>query len=349
MNIIKKTFGILSDGSEVDIYTLNAGDMSLSISCFGAAWTSLILPGKRGRDDILLGFSTLDGYMHNSPHIGTTIGRFANRVGNATFSLNGKKYRLNQNDGKNSLHGGRRGFDRKLWKAFPYEDTNGVFVRFELKSPDGEEGYPGNCTATVIYGLNGNEISAEYKAEVDAPCPVNLTNHAYFNLAGEGNGNVLEHEVILHASAYVESGPDLIPTGKLLPVAGTPYDFSAAKPISADFAAVCGGDTAAIGRGYDTCYVINGVPPVLRPCAEVRERESGRLLKVSATQPGVQFYTGNFLDGIEGKAGSIYKKNAGFCLETQYFPDSPNKNSFPSAIFGPDRQYHEQAIFAFNW
>ena len=361
MNITKKTFGVLSDGREAELFTLTAGELEFSVSGFGAAWTSLIMPGKNGRDDVLLGFSFLDGYLHNGPFIGVTVGRFANRIGNSAFSLNGKKYQLYQNDGDNTLHGGRRGFDKKLWEAFPYEDSKGVFVRFELESPDGEEGYPGNCKTAVTYGLsNDNEIIAEYRMELDAPCPVNLTNHAYFNLAGEGNGDILSHKVLLHASSYVESGPNLIPTGKLLPVAGTPFDFTAAKPINTDFGAICGGDIAAIGKGYDHCYVIKGGAgdtgkesadgkPVLRPCAEVREEKSGRSLRLSTTQPGVQFYSGNFLNGIEGKAGSVYNKNAGFCLETQHFPDSPNQDGFPSAIFGPDRPYREQAIFAFSW
>ena len=361
MKTSKKIFGVLSDGREVELYTLSAGEMELSVSCFGAAWTSLITPGRNGRDDVLLGFSSLDGYGHNSPHIGATVGRFANRIANAAFSLDGKSYQLYKNDGNNSLHGGRRGFDRKLWKAYSYEDNEGMNVRFELESSGGEEGYPGNCITAVTYGLSANnEIRADYQAWVDAPCPVNLTNHAYFNLAGEGNGDILSHELLLYASSYVESGNNLIPTGKLLPVGGTPFDFTAAKLIGRDYAVVCGGGTAAIGAGYDHCFVVKDGPgdtgkaenpeePVLRPCAEVREPSSGRSFSLSTSQPGVQFYSGNFLNGIEGKAGSVYRKNAGFCLETQYFPDSPNQNNFPNAIFGPGRPYREQAVFTFDW
>ena len=356
MNIIKKTFGVLSDGGEAELYTLKAGDLEFSVSNYGAVWTSLFVPGKQGRDDVLLGYSSLDGYLRDTAYIGFTLGRFAGRIGKGVFSLNGKKYELYINDACNTMHGGRRGFDKKLWKAFPYEDSNGVFVRFELESPDGDEGYPGNCKAAACYGLlNDNTITAEYLAELDAPCPVNLTNHAYFNLAGEGCGDILSHEVLIHASSYLESDKDLLPTGKIVPVAGTPYDFSSAKQIGADFSAACGGDTAAIGKGYDLCYALNGegrnaareVKP--RPCAEVRDAKSGRVLKVSTSQPGVQFYTGNFMDGIAGKAGSIYRKNAGFCLETQHFPDAPNRNDFPPAVFGPDRPYREQAAFSFSW
>ena len=350
MNITRKTFGVLSDGREAELFTLEAGDLSLSISSYGAAWTSLILPGKSGKDDVLLGYSTLEGYLHDSAYIGSTIGRFANRVGNAAFTLDGKRCRLYQNDGAHSLHGGRRGFDKKLWKAYPYTDSCGVFVRFELESPDGEEGYPGTLRAAVSYGISfNNEILADYRANVDAPCPINLTNHAYFNLAGEGNGNILSHELQLFASSYVEISPDLIPTGKFVPVAGTPFDFNSVKTIDRDYATVCGNDTAAIGKGYDHCFVLNDAEkPALRPCAEVRDPVSGRGFRLSTTQPGVQFYSGNFLNGITGKIGSLYQKNAGFCLETQHFPDSPNQNGFPSAIFGPGQPYHEQAVFAFN-
>jgi len=357
MKITKKTFGVLSDGRKVPLFTLKAGDLSFSISAFGAAWTSLLMPGKNGVEDVLLGYSSMEGYLHNSPFIGATIGRFANRIANGIFTLEGKRYDLFRNDGDHSLHGGRRGFDKRLWKAYPYEDSRGVFVRFELESPDGEEGYPGNLRAAVTYGLTfNNEILADYRAEADAPSPVNLTNHVYFNLAGEGNGDILSHELKLYASSYVESDPALIPTGKLLPVAGTPFDFSSAKPISRDYAAVCGGNTAAVGAGYDHCFVLNGggtgaaeKEPVLRPCAEVLEPKSGRGFRLSASQPGVQFYSGNFLDGILGKTGSVYRKNAGFCLETQHFPDSPNQKGFPNAVFGPGRPYHEQALFTFFW
>jgi aldose 1-epimerase len=317
-----------------------------------------VVPSKKGRsDDLLLGFSTLSGYLHrDNPHFGSTIGRFANRVGGAAFSLGGKNYTLARNDGNHSLHGGRRGFSRLLWKAEPAAENGGAFVRFELESPDGDEGYPGALRAAVTYGVtDNNEIRAVYTAKVDAPCPVNLTNHAYFNLAGEGNGTILSHEVTLFASSYVEPDGDLVPTGRLLPVEGTPFDFRSPKPVARDFAAVCGtgpGGVSLIGEtgaGYDHCFVIDGTPGTMRPCAEVRELVSGRKLRVSTTQPGVQFYTGNFLSGVSGKSGSVYNKNAGFCLETQHFPDSPNQGGFPDAIFGPGRDYREEAVFSFEF
>jgi aldose 1-epimerase len=343
MKITRKIFGILSSGKKVHLYTLRAGDMSLSVSTFGAHWVSLFVPSRIGRkDDVLLGYSTLDGYTRNKPYIGATIGRFGNRIGDARFSLAGKEYGLYRNDGLHSLHGGRRGFDKLLWKAESYEEKGGVFVRFELTSPDGDEGYPGNLKAVVSYGLTkSNEIIADYQAKVDAPCPVNLTNHAYFNLAGEGAGDILSHKALLHASSYVAVDESLIPTGVLASVQNTPFDFRIAKPVNRDL--------AAAGGGYDHCFVVDGDGGTLRPCAEVSEPRSGRTMRVFTTQPGLQFYTGNFLDGVIGKAGSVYGKHAGFCLETQHLPDSPNRKEFPSAVFGPDRDYHEKALFSFDW
>jgi aldose 1-epimerase len=344
MNISKKQFGTLADGSEVFLFTMEAGDIRFSVSEFGATWTSLVVPSRRGSSgDILLGFSTLDGYMHNNSSFGVTVGRFANRIGGAAFTLGGKKYDLYKNNGDNTLHGGRVGFSKKLWKGDGYTDRGGVFVRFELLSPDGDEGYPGNLRAAVSYGLNAsNEITALYEARVDKDCPVNFTNHAYFNLAGEGTGTVLAHELRISASRYLEVDKALIPTGKILPVNGTPLDFRKSKTIGADY--------AETGTGYDHCFVLDGESSGrLAPCAEARDPDSGRTLTISTTQPGVQFYSGNFLDGIPGKAGSVYGKNAGFCLETQHFPDSPNKSEFPAAVFGPGREYREESVFSLGF
>ncbi|MDR0723380.1 MAG: galactose mutarotase [Treponema sp.] len=343
MKISKKTFGLLSSGKKVYLYTLKAGDLSLSLSSFGASLASLVVPSRnRGKADVLLGYSCLEAYTHNTPYFGVTIGRFGNRIGRGRFSLQGTEYVLCQNEGVHTLHGGRRGFDKLLWKADAYEDRDGVFVRFELTSPDGDEGFPGTCKAVVSYGLTKtNEVIADYQAHVDAPCPVNLTNHAYFNLAGEGNGDILSHEVAIHADAYMQVDASLIPTGDLVPVAGGPWDFRNCKLIKQDFDAVPG--------GYDHCFVLQGEAGKLRPCAEVYERSSGRSLRVFTTQPGVQFYTGNQIGVVPGKAGSVYTKHSGFCLETQHFPDAPNKPQFPSAIYGPERDYHEKALFAFTW
>jgi aldose 1-epimerase len=343
MKITRKTFGVLSSGKKAYLYTLKAGELKLSLSSLGATWTSLLVPSRKaGIADVLLGFDTLTGYALNQAAVGVTVGRFANRIGGAQFALNGKKYPLFKNDGANCLHGGRRGFSRLLWKAEAYEEKDGVFVRFELESPDGDEGFPAHLKATVSYGLTkSNELVVDYKAKLDAPCPVNLTNHAYFNLAGEGGGDILSHEIQLNASSYLDVDAALIPTGKLLPVAGGPFDFRKRKVIRKDFDAVSG--------GYDHCFVVDGEAGKLRPCAEAFEERSGRTMKVFTTQPGVQFYSGNHLVELHGKAGSVYRIHDGFCLETQHFPDAPNQSGFPSAIFGPERDYHEKALFAFSW
>jgi aldose 1-epimerase len=343
MKISKKTFGVLSSGKKVYLYTLKAGDLSLSVSTLGAAWTSLIVPSrKKGKDDVLLGFSSLSGYLGVNPYFGATIGRVGNRIGGAKFTLGGKTYQLYNNNGGNTLHGGRRGFDKLLWKADAYEERDGIFIRLELKSPDGDEGFPGSLKAAVCYGISkSNEILADYEAKVDLPCPINLTNHSYFNLAGEGQGDILSHELMLHASSYVEIDASLIPTGRLIPVQGGAFDFKTRKPVKRDI--------EAAGGGYDHCFALDGKAGDLRPCAEVYEGSSGRTMKIYTTQPGVQFYSGNMLTGIPGKIGSVYGKHSGFCLETQHFPDSPNKSEFPDAVFGPDRDYHERAVFSFSW
>jgi aldose 1-epimerase len=343
MKITRKTFGVLSSGKKVFLYTLQAGELRLSLSSLGATWTSLFVPSRRsGVADVLLGFDTLAGYALNPAAVGVTVGRFANRIGGAQFSLNGKQYPLFKNDGEHCLHGGRRGFSRLLWSSEEYKEKDGVFVRFELESPDGDEGFPANLHASVSYGLTkSNELVVDYKAKLDAPCPVNLTNHAYFNLAGEGSGDILSHEVQINASSYLEVDAELIPTGKLLSVEGGALDFRKRKVIKKDFDAVSG--------GYDHCFVVDGAAGKLRPCAEVFEARSGRTMKVFTTQPGVQFYSGNHIVELDGKAGSVYRIHDGLCLETQHFPDAPNQSAFPSALFGPERDYDEKALFAFNW
>jgi len=342
MKISEKIFGVLSNGKEVKIYSLKAGDLSFSMINLGAAWTSLILPShhKGKYDDILLGFSGFESYVNNSPYFGVTVGRFANRIKGASFSLNGKTYRLAANDGENNLHSGPYGFDKLLWKSEAYEENEGVYVRFETESPDGDCGFPGKLTAVVCYGLTkSNEIIADYQAKVEIPCPVNLTNHAYFNLAGERNGSILSHEVILYSSSYVEVDDKCIPTGNILSVKNSPFDFLNRRRIDANLGSL---------NGYDHCFVVDGEPGELRPCADVFEPGSGRTMKVFTTQPGVQFYTGNHINAI-GKRGFRYVKHSGFCLETQHFPDTLNQSSFPSCIAGPGKDYNEKAVFTFGW
>jgi aldose 1-epimerase len=252
MKITKNIFGVLASGESVELYTLKAGDLQFSLSTYGAAWVSLYMPSKRGlKDDVLLGYSTLTEYTHNPNFFGVTVGRFANRISHGRFTLNGTTYGLYKNDGENTLHGGRRGFDKRVWKAEAYEDKGSVAVRFELESPDGDEGFPGTVKAAVTYTLNNNnEIHCEYKAKADAPTPINLTNHAYFNLQGEGFGDILSHELTLFSSHVVESDAQLIPTGNLLPVKDTPFSFLQRKPIGRDIAQVKG--------GYDHCYAVDG-------------------------------------------------------------------------------------------
>jgi aldose 1-epimerase len=346
MKISRKTFGILPDGRKARLYTLSAGDLTFSVTDLGAAWTSLIVPSRLGRkEDVLLGASSFSGYASGQSALGITVGRFANRIGGAAFTLDGKTYGLDKNDGPHSLHGGLRGYDKALWESEAYKDNDGVFVRFKLKSPAGDSGYPGSLKAAVTYGLTeSNEIIAYYRAAADERTPVNLTNHAYFNLAGKGN--ILAHELTLYSSSLLEVDEGLIPTGKILPVEGTPYDFRSPKPIGRDLeAAVRDGAPG----GYDHCYVVDGEDGELRPCAEVFEGTSGRTMKILCTQPGVQFYTGNFLNATPGKGGVLYNRQDGFCLETQHFPDSPNRPEFPDSIFGPGRKYREKAVFAFSW
>ncbi|MDR1971101.1 MAG: galactose mutarotase [Treponema sp.] len=348
MKIQKRVFGILPNGKKVYLYTLEAGETRFSLTTLGAAWTSLIVPSRLGRqDDVLLGAASFDGYCQGRGALGITVGRFANRIGGASFTLDGRTYGLEKNNGPNSLHGGVRGYDRALWKAEAYKEKDGVYVRFEHESPDGDSGFPGRLRAVVTYGLTkSNEIIADYRAKARARTPVNLTNHAYFNLAGEGRGKILDHELTLSCSSLLEVDQGLIPTGRILPVEGTAYDFRSPKPIGRDLeAAVQGGAPG----GYDHCYVVDGEIGKLRPCAEVFEGTSGRTLKLFATQPGLQFYTGNFLHETPGKSGILYNRHDGFCLETQHYPDSPNRPEFPDSIFGPGREYHEKAVFSFSW
>ncbi|GHV83661.1 aldose 1-epimerase [Spirochaetia bacterium] len=339
MKITRKTFGTLSNGKKTHLLILSAGDLRLCISEYGAAWTELLVPSAKGeRDDILLGYSTLQGYTQKG-YFGATIGRFANRVNDGKFTLDGCEYNLPKNNGKNSLHGGRHGFDKRLWKGEAYKDNGEIFARFELDSPDGDEGYPGHLHAVVTYGLTkANEVIAEYKATVDKNCPVNLTNHAYFNLAGEGNGKILDHELKLFSSSYIPVDKTLIPTGEILPVKGTPFDFTSRRAINA----------VTADNGYDHCFVIDGEFGNLRPAAEVFERESGRTMHLFTTQPGLQFYAGGSITETLGKDGAVYGANSGFCLETQHYPDSPNQPSFPSTIFGPERDYNEKTVYTFN-
>ena len=344
MQIEKRPFGLLPTGQQVELYTLCAGEMRLCISTLGATWTSLQLPGGV---DVLLGCGDFSGYVNNRWYFGATLGRFANRINGARFALDGKEYRLSANKPDCSLHGGQMGFSRKLWHSEPYTADGGAYVRFALTSPDGDQGYPGKLSAEAVYGLTDkNELIAEYRAEVDCACPVNLTNHAYFNLAGENSGkSVLDHELKLNCSAFVAVDDDLLPTGALASVDGSALDFRQGKKIGRDFADL---QATKIG-GIDHCFAVDGRRDTLRPAVELREPESGRSLSIQTTLPGIQVYTANMLPEMTGKIGSVYRPYSALCLEPQYFPDSPNHPSFPNAVFGPERQYFGKTVYTFAW
>ncbi len=350
VTISKKPFGTVG-GKSVELYSLsNPKGMALSIATYGGIIVSLLVPDKSGRfADVVLGHETLGGYLTASPFFGCIVGRYANRIGGARFTLEGKEYRLAANDGANCLHGGKKGFDKAVWLAREVRKPGAAGVELAYRSGDGEEGFPGTLDVTVTYWLDtGNQLSMEYAAVTDRTTIVNLTNHAYWNLAGEGNGDILGHVVTINANRYTPVAAGLIPTGELAPVAGTPMDFT--KPhavgerIGADF------EQLKLGGGYDHNWVINRQKPEgLATAATVHEPVSGRFMEVLTTEPGVQFYTGNFLDGtIEGKSGRSYGRRSALCLETQHFPDSPNKPAFPSVVLAPGHRYSSTTVHKFS-
>ena len=337
----KSSFGKLPDGTAVDLYTLtNANGLVAKVTNYGTIITELHVPDRQGAlGDVVLGFDNLAQYVKGHPCFGCTVGRVANRIAKGRFTLDGKGYTLAVNDGPNHLHGGLEGFDKKVWKAEPQP---GAAVKFTYTSPDGEEGYPGALTAVVTMTLtDANELRLDYWATTDKPTPVNLTNHSYFNLAG--HGNVLQHGLMVAADYYTPSDSTRIPTGEIKPVKGTPMDFTRPQAIGSRFAQL-----QDVPVGYDTNYVINGGGKGLVLAARVQEPESGRAMEVHTTQPGVQLYTANFLDGsLTGKGAVVYRQHAAFCLETQHFPDSVNQPGFPSVILRPGQTYRQTTAFKF--
>ena len=330
-------FATTADGCAVMKYTLeSAGGMRVSAISWGGRITEVMVPDRKGRTaNVALGFGSLEEYRGGRSYFGCLVGRFANRIAAGRFSLDGIAYELARNDGANHLHGGLRGFDKAVWESWPFRSGDTAGIRWALVSRDGEEGYPGRLQVTAEYALNDrNELSFEYWAVTDRPTPVNLTNHSYWNLAGAGCGDVLSHEVSLHCPFYLPSDAALLPTGEVRPVAGTPFDFSKAKPIGRDIGSVPG--------GYDHCMVVGKPVDAMGPVAAVRDPGSGRVMEVSSTEPGVQFYTGNFL------ASDPFPKHGGFCLETQRFPDSPNIGHFPSCILRPGQVYHHRTVHRFS-
>jgi aldose 1-epimerase len=347
--IARAGFGSTRDGRTVEIYTLtNAHGVEMRVMTYGGIITSLKVPDRAGHlGDIVLGFDTIDGYLKDPPYVGALIGRYGNRIAKGQFTLDGKTFKLATNNGPNHLHGGVKGFDKVVWSAVPGEDANGVSVTLSRPSPDGEEGYPGNLHATVRYTLTDkNELAIDYRATTDKATPVNLTQHSYFNLTDESN-DILGHELTIHASRYTPVDDTLIPTGELAAVQGTPFDFLKATAIGARIAT----DNAQLknGRGYDHNWVLDHTGSGLQPAARLVDPKSGRTLEVATTEPGLQFYSGNFLDGtITGKGGRVYKNRTGLCLETEHYPDSPNHPSFPSTILQPGQTYSSRTVFTFG-
>jgi aldose 1-epimerase len=336
------------DGRAITLYTLtNAHGMEVRAMNYGGIIVSVRVPDRNGQfADVVLGHETLDGYRPNPPFFGAIVGRYANRIANGTFKLDGETYNLPKNDGPNTLHGGDKGFDKAVWDGEPLKGRTGV--AFSYFSKNGEEGFPGNLRVKVTYTLtSANSLEIDYEATTDKATPINLSQHSYFNLKGEGDGDILDHEIMINADRFTPVDRNLIPTGELRPVKGTPLDFT--KPMKIGARIDDNYDQLVLAHGYDHNFVINREGGGLVLAARVYEPTTGRTLEVSTTQPGVQFYTGNFLDGtITGKQGHVYKKHYGFCLETQHFPDSPNHPSFPSTILRPGETFHQKTVFKFS-
>lgn len=347
----KQPFGKTEDGRSVDLYTLtNKSGMEVMITNFGGIVVALKVPDRNGKlDDVVLGYENLDGYTSNTAYFGAIIGRYGNRIAHGEFALDGVTYHLPQNDGDNTLHGGKVGFNKRVWTAKDISGSQGPALELTYLSKDGEEGFPGNLNVRVVYTLTDkNELRIEYFATTDKPTVVNLTNHSYFNLAGQGNGDILGHEVALHADRFTPVDQVLIPTGELRAVKGTPFDFT--KPTAIGARINQDDQQLKVGRGYDHNWVLNsGGRGGLSLAAEAYDPKSGRVLDVLTTEPGIQFYTGNFLDGtIHGKGGKVYNLRYGFCLETQHFPDSPNHPSFPPTLLKPGLEYKSTTGFRFS-
>ena len=346
----KDNFGKTNDGQVVDIYTLtNKNGLEAKITNFGGIITSLKIPDRNGKlEDVMLGFDNLDGYLKGHPYFGALIGRYGNRIAKGRFTLNGVEYKLAVNNGENHLHGGIKGFDKVVWNAKSLKVPNSAALQLTYLSKDGEEGYPGNLSVRVVYTLsNANELKIEYWASTDKDTVVNLTSHSYFNFAGQGNGDILNHQLLINARRFTPTDAGSIPTGQLENVKGTPFDFTSSFLIGARI----NDDDQQLkfGKGYDHNFVVNGLIGTLRQAAVVYEPNSGRLMEIWTTEPGIQFYSGNFLDGrLTGKEGKVYQQRYGFCLETQHFPDSPNKPSFPTTVLRKGDRYHTITIHKFK-
>ena len=354
MNIVKSDFGKLEDGTSVSLFTLtNENGVEVKITNFGGIITSVKVPDKDGNiEDVALGFDTLEGYLSDAykksgPYFGAIIGRFGNRIGNAKFTLDGQEYQLAPNNNPNHLHGGVKGFDKVVWEAEEIKTDSEVGVKLHYVSEDMEEGYPGTLAVDVVYTLtNDNEIVMDYKATTDKKTIVNLTNHSYFNL-NAGKSDILDHEVMINADQFVPVNRTLIPTGELKDVEGTPFDFTSPTAVGSRIQE--DNEQLRYGQGYDHCWVVKGNNGELRLAATVYEPNSGRFMEVHSTEPGIQFYSGNFLDGsLTGSRDVVYKHRYGLALETEHYPDAPNQPDFPSVELNPGETYHTQTIYKFS-
>ena len=344
MSANEESFGQSPDGRQVVLYTLiNSNGLKAKITNYGAILVSLEVPDRNGNlADITLGYDKLPDYIEHRSFFGATVGRYANRIGKAKFTLDGVVYKLASNNGENHLHGGIKGFDKVVWKPEDVRaESHEALVKMSYISEDGEEGYPGNMACTVTYTLTkDNELKISYEAETDKTTILNLTNHSFFNLAGQGTGDILDHELTLNADKYTPVDEGLIPTGEIRSVKDSPMDFTSSMPIGSRIKQVEG--------GYDHNYILNS-GSTLTLCAEVYEPTSGRVMTIHTTEPGVQLYTGNFLDGSStGKGGKVYKKHYAFCLETQHFPDSPNKTNFPTVVLLPGQKFTSETVHKFS-
>ena len=348
--VVETAFGTMPDGTAVRVFTLtNDAGMEVRAISYGAILVSIKVPDRNGQfGDVVVGHDSLEGYLTRSRFFGALVGRYGNRIAGGQFTLDGRTYTLAKNNGPNHLHGGVRGFDKVVWQGRVNKDKAEPSVTFTRTSPDGEEGYPGNLAVSVTYTVtNRNELVIDYHATTDKPTIVNLTNHSYFNLAGEGNGDILGHQVTIEADHYTPVDAGQIPTGALAPVAGTPFDFTTPTAVGARIDA--DHEQLTIGTGYDHNFVLRRSGPGLVQAARIVEPSSGRTLDVRTTEPGLQFYTGNKLDGsYNGKSGHGYGKRSALCLETQHFPDSPNKPAFPSTVVRPGEEYRSTTVYAFS-
>ena len=343
LEISVSPFGKTPAGDEVTLYTLaNSNKMKISLIDYGATLVSIVVPDKDGKcDDVLLGFDNLEGYLNRN--FGSVTGRFANRIGGAKFKIDNVEYKVTANAGANHIHGGRKGFSKVMWKPNIVKTDGTPGFRFEYRSTDGEEGFPGNLDCAVTYTLTDkNEIIIHYEATTDKPTVINLTNHAYFNLAGAGNGDVRNHVAKILADRYTVADDKLIPTGEIRSVKGTPLDFTEGKRIGAQI------DQLEQTRGYDHNYVFTGMGTSPRHVVNIYDPSTGRVMDVSTTEPGMQLYTANHLRGLKGRDGKVYNRHYGFCCETQHYPDSPNKPDFPSTVLRPGEKFDSTTIFRFS-